>query len=160
MIVEKQNPGRFFNLSGFCCGWQAGLCPFLAAQQQTSGFTQRRRCLFTGGFAANPIGVGCVVFSTKSKTPHTPSGEALRDCSRSSSPCALRRFFAYRWIHATMQKIHVGIVLPNTSFRPFAQMDKVQARRCGILLPVGKRKHEEIRVYDWSFWLLWGHLCT
>ena len=28
-----------------------------------------------------------------------------------------------------MQKIHVGIVLPNTSFRPFAQMDKVQIPR-------------------------------
>ena len=30
-----------------------------------------------------------------------------------------------------MQKIHVGIVLPNTSFRPFAQMDKVQLKAWG-----------------------------
>jgi len=51
---------------------QPGLCPFLAAQQQCPGVTQKRDGLLAGDEAANPIGMGCVGFSTSSKNPHTP----------------------------------------------------------------------------------------
>ena len=60
----------------FLTSSKTGLCPFLAAQQQCPGVTQKRDCLLAGGFAANPIGVGCGGFSTSSKNLYTHTHEA------------------------------------------------------------------------------------
>jgi hypothetical protein len=92
------------------------LCPFLAAQQQSPGVTHIRDRLLAGGFAANPIGVGCGGFATSSKNPHTPPGEVLRGCYPAISPYALRGFFAHRRIHATMQKSRLAFVCRTSRF--------------------------------------------
>ncbi len=48
---------------GFFDESETGLCPFLAAQQQSPGVTHICDRLLAGGFAANPIGVGCGGFA-------------------------------------------------------------------------------------------------